>query len=69
MKIGGLSGSVSEILVESNINLPIFLRVGIDDEFPSIVGDQNYLRKEYQMDSHSIFNKALKAIKDRQNNT
>ena len=69
VKIGGLSGSVSEILVESNINLPIFLRVGIDDEFPSIVGDQNYLRKEYQMDSHSIFNKALKAIKDRQNNT
>ena len=31
-----------------------FRRIGLRDEFPSVVGDQKYLRARYGMDAPSI---------------
>ena len=31
-----------------------FLRIGLDDKYSSVVGDQAYLRKQYKMDSQYI---------------
>jgi len=52
--IGGLGGAVSEYCLESG-NVPkFFLRIGMDDKYSSVVGDQYYLRKHYSMDSESV---------------
>jgi transketolase len=52
--IGGLGGAVAEVLAEA---LPLavrFKRIGLNDAFPSIVGDQKYLRAKYGLDAPGI---------------
>jgi len=62
--LGGLGGAVAEYCLESG-NLPLlFLRIGMKDMYSSIVGDQQYLRKHYNMDSKSITNRVLKKLKE-----
>lgn len=52
--IGGLGSAVAETCLEQGIAPRYFKRIGLADCYPTIVGDQNYLRGEYQMDSFSI---------------
>ncbi len=52
--LGGLGGSVAEICLESDIKPGFFRRIGLNDEFSSIVGSQEHLRKRYKLDSTSI---------------
>lgn len=52
--IGGLGGAVAETCLEAGVNPGFFRRIGLKDEYPSIVGDQNYLRTKYGMDAHGI---------------
>ena len=59
-KIGGLSGAVAEACVTSGLTGFAFHAIGLDDAFPTIVGDQIYLREIYKMDFPNI----LKAAKD-----
>ena len=59
-KIGGLSGAVAEACVTSGLTGFAFHAIGLDDAFPTIVGDQIYLREVYKMDFPNI----LKAAKD-----
>ena len=40
--MGGLGSIISEIISESNLKIKRFKRFGINDEFPSVVGDQKY---------------------------
>ena len=42
--LGGLGGAVAEVCLESAIRPRLFKRLGIADQFTSIVGDQSYLR-------------------------
>jgi len=42
--LGGLGGAVAEICLESAVRPRLFKRLGIADQFTSIVGDQSYLR-------------------------
>ena len=52
--LGGLGGAVAEFCLESG-NIPNnFYRVGLKDSFSSIVGDQNYLRNFYEINSKKI---------------
>ncbi len=45
---GGLGGVVAETLSEMDlIKKPLLLRLGIQSEFTSVVGDQEYLREHY----------------------
>ena len=52
--IGGLGGAVAECLLESGIALSGFKRLGLQDCYPDIVGDQAYLRARYGLDAAAI---------------
>jgi transketolase len=51
---GGLGGAVAEILLEADQRPRVFKRIGLHDMFTSLVGDQDFLRAHYQLDSDSI---------------
>jgi transketolase len=51
--IGGLFSTVVETLAIHGIQ-PKIARIGIEDCYSSIVGDQQYLRKHYQIDQKAI---------------
>jgi transketolase len=59
---GGLGGAVAEVLLESDFRPDKFLRIGLGNKFSSTVGSQAYLRKEYGLDSDSIYLKIKNLI-------
>jgi transketolase len=60
--IGGLGAAVAEICLEGAVGLSGFKRIGLGDCYPSIVGDQNFLRAQYGMDTAAICNAARKIL-------
>jgi transketolase len=52
--IGGLAAAVGETCLEQGAAPKFFARLGLKDCYPTIVGDQNYLRAAYGMDSAHI---------------
>jgi len=52
--LGGLSGSIAETLFRSSVTPKFFKSLGIPDEYPTIVGDQNYLRDFYNLNADGI---------------
>lgn len=52
--VGGLGGAVAECCLEAGVSPAVFRRIGLKDTYPSVVGDQDYLRKAYEMDAESI---------------
>ena len=52
--LGGLAGVVAETCLEMGLSLGFFRRIGLNDEFPTIVGDQDYLRCAYGLDRKTI---------------
>ena len=52
--IGGLGSAVAEVCLESNIRPHFFKRIGLNDTYSSVVGDQYYLRDHYGMSSQHI---------------
>lgn len=52
--LGGLGGSVAETCLEAGFPPRFFKRVGLRDRYPTVVGDQDYLRGAYEMDAKSI---------------
>mgnify|MGYP000513012958 CR=1 FL=1 len=52
--IGGLGSAIAETCLEAGISPGFFRRVGLQDQYPAQVGDQNYLRAAYQMDAKAI---------------
>jgi transketolase len=61
--IGGLGGAVAELLMESGARPQIFKRIGLNGLFSSIVGDQDYLHTQYNLDSAGIAQTVLNIIK------
>lgn len=59
---GGLGGLVAEILMENGVTLKKFTRLGLQDEFSSVVGSQQYLRKRYGLDERAIVAAVLDAV-------
>lgn len=53
-RAGGLGGAVAEVLLEAGIRPVAFRRIGLDDSFPDVVGDQAYLRARYGIDRCAI---------------
>ena len=51
---GGLGSAVAEVCAEARLPLKSFRRLGLDDLFPDIVGDQSFLRARYDLDACSI---------------
>lgn len=60
--IGGLGGAVAEICLERHWIPNVFHRFGLQSQFSSVVGDQDYLRKEYGLDAESIAKNCLKLL-------
>jgi transketolase len=60
--IGGLGGSVAETLLEAGIHPGFFRRIGLSDQYPTMVGDQDFLRSAYDMDAKSIVAKVMAAL-------
>lgn len=60
---GGLGSAVAETLMDAGIYPGLFLRIGLEKGFSSVVGDQKYLRKVYDMDAESIFRRILEKMK------
>lgn len=58
---GGLGSVISEILAEINTESKL-IRLGLNDEFSSIVGNQEFLREQYGMDSSNIKNKVKELL-------
>ncbi|MEI4197519.1 transketolase family protein [Roseovarius sp. E0-M6] len=60
--IGGLGGAVAETLLEAGCAPGFFRRMGLQDIYPSVVGDQDYLRTEYGMDANAVAGMVRKAL-------
>lgn len=52
--VGGLGGAVAEVLMEADERPKIFKRIGLNGEFSSVVGSQEYLKKTYGLDAPGI---------------
>jgi transketolase len=61
--IGGLGGAVAETCLEGGVAPRFFRRLGLADCYPTIVGDQNFLRTAYGMDADAIYQCAVEALK------
>ncbi len=61
-RIGGLGSAVSEAVADYGLGIKV-VRLGLDETFTGIVGDQNYLRKAYRINAESI----LDYIRENQN--
>jgi len=51
---GGLFGAIAEVAASRRLDVAI-AKIGLDDCYSSIVGEQKYLRHVYSMDSDAIF--------------
>ena len=60
--IGGLGGAVAELLLEADQRPKYFKRIGLNGEFSSIVGTQEYLRAQYGLDAHGIARTVLNTL-------
>jgi transketolase len=60
--IGGLGGAVAELLMEAQIRPRYFKRIGLQDVFSSMVGDQDYLRAQYGLDVVGILAEVEKSL-------
>lgn len=60
--VGGLGGAVAEICLSGGSAPRAFQRVGLADEYPTVVGDQDFLRTAYRMDADAIVQASLKVI-------
>jgi transketolase len=61
--IGGLGGAVAEVLMEGTERPRHFKRIGLDGQFSSLVGTQEFLREHYGFGSAGITHTVIKILK------
>ena len=61
--IGGLGGAVSEVLMQEAVYPKKFKMLGLESEFSTIVGSQNYLRKINKIDKKSVVKEIITLLK------
>ena len=61
--IGGFGSAVCEMIAEEGTAARVH-RVGLDDCYATVVGDQQYLRESYGMDAGSIAKRAEKWLRN-----
>jgi len=62
-KDGGLGSAVSEVCMDLGVMPKKFLRIGLENMYSSIVGNQQYLRSRYHMDSVAIIDRVKEVLK------
>lgn len=60
--LGGFGSAVAEIVSELGGRMASVIRIGLRDEFASVVGSQDYLRRHYKISRDDIFSSALNAL-------
>lgn len=63
--IGGLGGAVAETLLSAGVRVERFVRLGIGDCHPSVVGDQAYLRARHGLDRRGVLRALREALEFR----
>lgn len=61
--IGGLGGAIAEVMAENTRNSKL-LRIGLNDEYTSVVGTQTYLREQYGISADKIAGRILKKLEE-----
>jgi transketolase len=61
---GGLGGAVAEVLLEAGTVPRRFLRLGLANEFSSVVGSQDFLRMHYGLDETTVADRVLELIRN-----
>ena len=59
---GGLGSAVAEVCMDGGAVPKAFLRIGLGNQYSSIVGSQDYLRAYYQMDATAIAERVQKLL-------
>lgn len=57
--VGGLGGAIAEACMSAGTAPGRFLRIGLDDIYPTVVGDQRYLRQAYGLDAEAIARRTM----------
>ena len=52
--VGGLGGAVAEVCMEGGVRPERFVRLGLADSYPEVVGDQAYLRARHGLDRDGV---------------
>ena len=60
--IGGLASAVSEVITDSDENVRL-IKIGLNDEYCSKVGNQKYLRAQYGMTAQDIVKKVKETVR------
>lgn len=60
--IGGLGAAIAEVLLEEGAAPRVFRRMGVADLYPSVVGDQRYLRRAYGLDADALIAAVREAL-------
>ena len=59
---GGFGAAILEKMFDAQATTKV-IRIGLDDTFTSVVGNQEYLRKYYQVDSTAIVKRAVEELR------
>ncbi|MBS0408709.1 MAG: transketolase, partial [Proteobacteria bacterium] len=60
--VGGLGGAVAEACLEAGVQPKAFRRLGLADCFPTVVGDQAYLRAVHGLDAAQVARAVREAL-------
>ena len=60
--IGGLGGAVAEACLSGGVKVDHFVRVGLQDRHPDVVGDQAYLRALHGLDRRGVAEALRRAL-------
>ena len=60
--IGGLGSAIAECCMSAGATPGFFLRLGLPDVFPTVVGDQFFLRHHFGLDAESVAAKARQLV-------
>lgn len=60
--IGGFASAVSEVITDSDENIRL-IKIGLNDEYCSKVGNQKYLRAQYGMTAQDIVKKVKETVR------
>ena len=60
--VGGLGGAVAEACLTGGVKVDRFVRLGLQDRHPSVVGDQAYLRALHGLDRRGVAEALRRAL-------
>lgn len=61
--VGGFGSAVAEVMAEMKNRKAVLMRIGLNDEYSDRVGNQKYLRQQYNIDAKSIVERICKELR------